>query len=32
VTFSLGGASAKTRLQETEARLAATSQYVPEKD
>ena len=31
VTFSLGGASAKKRLQETEARLAATSQYVAEK-
>jgi DNA-binding MurR/RpiR family transcriptional regulator len=31
VTFSLGGATAKQRLQETEARLAATSQYVSEK-
>jgi DNA-binding MurR/RpiR family transcriptional regulator len=31
VTFSLGGAAAKQRLQETEARLAATSQYVSEK-
>jgi hypothetical protein len=31
VTFSLGGASAKKRLEETEARLAATSQYVAEK-
>ena len=31
VTFSLGGAAAKKRLQETEARLAATSQYVTEK-
>jgi DNA-binding MurR/RpiR family transcriptional regulator len=31
VTFSLGGASAKKRLQGTEARLAATSQYVAEK-
>jgi DNA-binding MurR/RpiR family transcriptional regulator len=31
VTFSLGAASAKKRLQETEARLAATSQYVAEK-
>ena len=31
VTFSLGGATAKKRLQDTEARLAATSQYVAEK-
>jgi DNA-binding MurR/RpiR family transcriptional regulator len=31
VTFSLGGAAAKKRLQETEARLAATSAYVSEK-
>ncbi len=31
VTFSLGGAGAKKRLQETEARLAATSQYVAQK-
>jgi DNA-binding MurR/RpiR family transcriptional regulator len=31
VTFSLGGTSAKKRLQQTEARLAATSQYVSEK-
>lgn len=31
VTFSLGGAPAKKRLQETEARLAATSAYVSEK-
>jgi DNA-binding MurR/RpiR family transcriptional regulator len=31
VTFSLGGAQAKKRLQDTEARLAATSQYVSEK-
>lgn len=31
VTFSLGGAGAKKRLQETEARLAATSAYVSEK-
>jgi DNA-binding MurR/RpiR family transcriptional regulator len=31
VTFSLGGASARKRLQETEARLSATSQYVSEK-
>jgi DNA-binding MurR/RpiR family transcriptional regulator len=30
-TFALGGASARRRLQETEARLAATSQYVSEK-
>ena len=28
VTFALGGAGAKKRLEETEARLAATSQYV----
>jgi DNA-binding MurR/RpiR family transcriptional regulator len=32
VTFSLGGAAARKRLQDTEARLAATSQYVAEKD
>jgi DNA-binding MurR/RpiR family transcriptional regulator len=31
VVFSLGGAAAKRRLRETEARLAATSQYVTEK-
>jgi DNA-binding MurR/RpiR family transcriptional regulator len=31
VTFSLGGSAARRRLQETEARLAATSQYVAEK-
>jgi len=31
VTFSLGGTSAKKRLQKTEACLAATSQYVAEK-
>ena len=31
VTFSLGGAHAKKRLQDTETRLAATSQYVSEK-
>jgi DNA-binding MurR/RpiR family transcriptional regulator len=31
VTFSLGGASAKKRLEETEARLAAMSQYITEK-
>jgi DNA-binding MurR/RpiR family transcriptional regulator len=31
VTFSLGGAPAKKRLQDTETRLAATSQYVQEK-
>jgi len=31
VTFSLGRVSAKKRLRETEARLAATSQYVGEK-
>jgi DNA-binding MurR/RpiR family transcriptional regulator len=30
-TFLLGGAAAKKRLEETEARLAATSQYVAEK-
>ena len=30
-TFQLGGAGAKKRLEETEARLAATSQYVAEK-
>ena len=30
-TFLLGGAGAKKRLEETEARLAATSQYVTEK-
>jgi len=30
-TFALGGAVAKKRLEETEARLAATSQYVSEK-
>lgn len=30
-TFLLGGASAKRRLEETEARLADTSQYVTEK-
>ncbi len=30
-TFMLGGASAKRRLEETEARLADTSQYVTEK-
>jgi DNA-binding MurR/RpiR family transcriptional regulator len=30
-TFMLGGASAKRRLEETEARLADTSQYVAEK-
>jgi len=30
-TFALGGAVARKRLEETEARLAATSQYVPEK-
>jgi hypothetical protein len=28
VTFVLGGAGAKRRLEETEARLAAMSQYV----
>ena len=32
VTFSLGGAAASKRLQDTEARLAATSQYVAEKE
>jgi DNA-binding MurR/RpiR family transcriptional regulator len=31
VTFVLGGAAAKRRLEETEARLAAMSQYVSEK-
>jgi len=31
VTFSLGGASARKKLQDTEARLAATSQYVAGK-
>jgi len=31
VTFALGGAAAKKRLEETEARLAAMSQYVTEK-
>jgi DNA-binding MurR/RpiR family transcriptional regulator len=31
VTFSLGGAGAKKRLEDTEARLAALSQYVTEK-
>ena len=31
VTFSLGGTAAKKRLQDTEARLAATSTYVSEK-
>jgi hypothetical protein len=31
VTFSLGGASARKRLQDAEARLAATSQYVAGK-
>lgn len=31
VTFSLGGSAARKRLQDTEARLAATSQYVAEK-
>jgi DNA-binding MurR/RpiR family transcriptional regulator len=30
-TFQLSGAGAKKRLEETEARLAATSQYVTEK-
>ena len=30
-TFALGGAVARKRLEETEARLAATSQYVSEK-
>jgi DNA-binding MurR/RpiR family transcriptional regulator len=32
VTFALGGARAKRRLEETEGRLAAMSQYVSEKD
>jgi DNA-binding MurR/RpiR family transcriptional regulator len=32
VTFMLGGPAAKKRLEETEARLAATSQYVAERD
>ena len=31
VTFACGGAGAKRRLKETEARLSATSQYVAEK-
>jgi DNA-binding MurR/RpiR family transcriptional regulator len=31
-TFMLGGPPAKRRLEETEARLAATSQYVAERD
>jgi DNA-binding MurR/RpiR family transcriptional regulator len=31
VTFSLGGAAMRRRLQDTEGRLAATSQYVAEK-
>jgi DNA-binding MurR/RpiR family transcriptional regulator len=31
VTFALGGVGAKKRLEETEARLAATSQYVAGK-
>jgi DNA-binding MurR/RpiR family transcriptional regulator len=31
VTFTLGGAAAKRRLEETEGRLAAMSQYVAEK-
>jgi DNA-binding MurR/RpiR family transcriptional regulator len=31
VTFSLGGTTSKKRLQDTEARLAATYQYVSEK-
>ena len=30
--FALGGVSAKKKLQDTEARLAATSQYVSEKN
>ena len=30
-TFALGGAGARKRLEETEARLAATAQYVSEK-
>jgi DNA-binding MurR/RpiR family transcriptional regulator len=32
VAFMLGGPGAKRRLEETEARLAATSQYVAERD
>jgi hypothetical protein len=32
VTFMLGGPAAKRRLEETEARLAASSQYVAERD
>jgi DNA-binding MurR/RpiR family transcriptional regulator len=32
VTFALGGSAAKRRLEETEMRLAAMSQYVAEKD
>jgi DNA-binding MurR/RpiR family transcriptional regulator len=32
VTFALGGAAARKRLRDTEARLAATSQYVSEKN
>ena len=32
VTFALGGPAARKRLQDTEARLAATSQYVSEKN
>jgi DNA-binding MurR/RpiR family transcriptional regulator len=32
VSFALGGVSAKKKLQDTEARLAATSQYVSEKN
>jgi hypothetical protein len=31
VTFTLGGAGAKRRLEQTEARLAEMSQYVAEK-
>ncbi|SIN98160.1 transcriptional regulator, RpiR family [Bradyrhizobium erythrophlei] len=31
-TFTLGGPAAKRRLEETEARLAASSQYVAERD
>ena len=31
VAFALGGTAAKKRLEETEARLAAMSQYVTEK-
>jgi DNA-binding MurR/RpiR family transcriptional regulator len=31
VTFSLGGAAAKKRLEDSEARLSAASTYVPEK-